>query len=44
MRHVSVADLKLSYRIFKLTDKLSCSLQTVAINGADGREVAMAAV
>ena len=44
MNHVSVAGLKLSYRILKLTDTLSCSLQSLAMNGADGREVAMAAV
>ena len=44
MSHVSVAGLKLAYRILKLTDTLSCSLQSVAMNGADGMQVVMAAV
>ena len=44
MNHVFVAGLQLAYRIFRLTDTLCCHLQRVAMNGADGREVAMAAV
>ena len=44
MNHVSVADLKLACRIFKLIDTLNRSLQRVAMNSADEREVAMAAV
>ena len=44
MNRVYVAGLKLTYRIFKLTYTLCCSLQSVAVNGADDREVAMAAV
>ena len=44
MNHVFFAGPKLAHRIFKLTDTLSCSLQSVAMNGGDGREVAMAAV
>ena len=37
MNHVFVAGLNIH------TDTLSCRLQNVAMNGADGREVAMAA-
>ena len=44
MNHVFVAGLKLAYRVFKLIDTLNRSLQRVAMNSADDREVAMAAV
>ena len=44
MNHVFVAGLQLADRIFSLTDTLSCHLQSITMNGADGREVAIAAV
>ncbi|XP_067942113.1 zinc finger MYM-type protein 1-like [Watersipora subatra] len=36
--------LKLAYKIFRLTDTLSSKLQSAAVNGADGKEMATAVI